>query len=1643
MIKKITFLFLGLLISFLNIQSQTITQIGTNINGNGPYDYLGYSLSMNADGTVIAIGAPSGWYNGEVRVYRNNAGNWQQIGSDITDLNSNMNFGYSISLSADGSVVAIGIPGIANSISGIVRVYRNNSGTWQKLGSDITGSGYGDYLGTSVSLSADGSIVAVGAPEEGYGGSERGHGYVRIFQNNAGTWQQIGNDIRGERPNVNSAVSVSLCADGSVVAIGDLFGGDTYSGQVRIFRNNSGTWEQVGTNIGGTGYHAYYGNSVSLSKDGSIVALGAKGYNNGVGLVRIYKSNADTWQQIGSDINGDNYTDEFGSSVSLSGNGSVIAVGARTNDGNLYGSVRIYKNTGGAWTKINPSLSGVAQYDEAWHVSLNYDGSVIGIGAVNNDAGGDNAGNVRVFHICPVSVPVPVNANLPDVSGVCSATVSSTPTATDDCGNAVTGTTTDPLAYNTEGTHTITWTFTDIVGNKTTQTQKVILDDVTAPVPNVATLPNINAECYVDALSVPTAADACKGTINGVSNVTLPITAIGTTVVTWTYDDGNGNTTTQTQNITITADATSPVPDNASLPAITQECYLKANEITAPTATDHCNGKITGVSNVSSWPIKSNTTITWTYNDGNGHTFTQTQNVIITSDASSPVPDVVTLPDITRECYLKSNEISAPTATDRCAGSITGVNDVASWPITSNTTITWTYNDGNGNTSTQTQNVIIASDASSPVPNVASLPDLTAECKLTQFTAPTATDRCAGTITGTTNTTLPITTLGTTIVTWTYNDGNGHSSTQTQKVTVNPDVTSPVPDVATLTDVTAECKLTQLTAPTATDFCKGKITGTPNVSLPITTAGTTIVTWTYNDGNGNLSTQTQKVIITTDVSNPVPDVASLPDLTAECKLTQLTAPTATDICAGKVTGTPDITLPITTVGTTIVTWTYNDGNGHVASQNQKVIITPDVTKPIPDVASLPDINTQCSVRNLTAPTATDFCAGKITATSNANLPISSIGTNVITWTYNDGNGNIVTQTQRIIITADITAPVPDVAILPDINAECLTTLEFPIATDNCDGKITATTYDYINFSTEGIYNITWRYTDGSGNTSTQTQKIIIDDVTAPVPDVATLPDIDSECEVYVDTPTATDHCIGKVYAETNNSRSYTKEGTYMIAWTYNDFHGNISSQTQKIIIDDVTPPVPHLATLPDLVGECYVAVNNPPSAIDNCKGAIAGKTTDPTYYGAQGTYTITWNYNDGNGNITKQTQKVIIHEQGAPEYSKLTDIVAQCSVNQLDPPKATYTCTGQYYGTHNVTLPITTKGTTIVTWTYDNGRGDILTQTQNVIITGDVTKPVPNIDRLPQITSECSLTQLTAPKATDNCAGTITGTADVTLPITTPGSTLVTWTYNDGNGNSSTQIQNVIITAGAKSPVPDVATLPDIKGLCSATVVDIPTANICAGTITGTTTDPLTYNTNGTHTITWIYNDGNGNISTQTQNVIIEDFLNPVIACVNNKTINLEGGKTYTVSGTEFDPSATNDNCGVAAVANNFNKLSTLAGVHLPIGKTTIVWTVRDKSGNMNSCSFDVQVNLSNVIETIEQSGIVIYPNPTDSKLNLDFANNKILQLQISDLTGKVLIKKTTVLQTEIVDVSGLSAGVYLISILTDKKLVTTKITKE
>jgi hypothetical protein len=249
-------------------------------------------------------------YSGHVRVYKLDESDsliqWQKVGDDIDAEDANDLSGFSVSLSSDGKMVAIGArnnDGNGDN-SGHVRVYKldesDSSIQWQKVGDDIDGEDIGDWSGYSVSLSSDGKMVAIGARFNDGNGDNSGH--VRVYKldesDSSIQWQKVGDDIDGEDIDDSSGYSVSLSSDGKMVAIGapNNDGNGDNSGHVRVYKLDESDsliqWQKVGDDIDGEAICDQSGVSVSLSSDGKMVAIGAlnnDGNGDNSGHVRFFE----------------------------------------------------------------------------------------------------------------------------------------------------------------------------------------------------------------------------------------------------------------------------------------------------------------------------------------------------------------------------------------------------------------------------------------------------------------------------------------------------------------------------------------------------------------------------------------------------------------------------------------------------------------------------------------------------------------------------------------------------------------------------------------------------------------------------------------------------------------------------------------------------------------------------------------------------------------------------------------------------------------------------------------------------------------------------------------------------------------------------------------------------------------------------------------------------------------------------------------------------------------------------------------------------------------------------------------------------------------------------------------------------------
>ena len=267
-----------------------------------------------------------------------------------------------------------------------------------------------DILGAAVDITDDGNTIVIGAPS-----SNSSFGRVRVFENQNDAWVQVGEDIVGEFNGDRFGNEVSISANGSVIAASSPFNDEfaNNAGHVRLFENINGAWIQIGDDIDGEEQNDLSGNAISLSADGDIIAIGARS-NDGpndssstTGHVRVFENQNGVWTQIGQDIDGivvllnNNNTNQFGDAVSLSDDGSILAVGAPANNagGENAGRVRIFENQNGTWTPLGNEIIGNALDELGDGVSLSADGSIVAIGAPLSDENGQNSGTVRIFEL--------------------------------------------------------------------------------------------------------------------------------------------------------------------------------------------------------------------------------------------------------------------------------------------------------------------------------------------------------------------------------------------------------------------------------------------------------------------------------------------------------------------------------------------------------------------------------------------------------------------------------------------------------------------------------------------------------------------------------------------------------------------------------------------------------------------------------------------------------------------------------------------------------------------------------------------------------------------------------------------------------------------------------------------------------------------------------------------------------------------------------------------------------------------------------------------------------------------------------------------------------------------------------------------
>ena len=358
----------------LETTSSWIRRDGATLVGTSDFDKFGASSSLSADGLVLAVGAPYsngggvGQDSGSVQVYEYiNGTSYQPRGPAINGTALGDTFGWSVSLSNDGEILAVGAPKLND--TGYVKIYKYDGEKYNELVKLSESIFSGEQFGFSVSLSGDGKTLAIGTPR----GYTTG-GYVNLYSIDTvvGTASYFEDFFGNNLPNTEFGYSVSVSDDGNVLAAGD-----SLLSEVQIHRFDGLQYELVCTILG---------EAVTLSGDGTRFAV----RNQTSAIISVYSAAGAECIQLGQAIPmttspppaSDIY---YGTTLmSLSNDGHVLAV---VNPLNTTG-VQVYEETYNAASQLEYVSRGDAiVIANSTSVSLSDDGRVLAISVPFRDLG--------------------------------------------------------------------------------------------------------------------------------------------------------------------------------------------------------------------------------------------------------------------------------------------------------------------------------------------------------------------------------------------------------------------------------------------------------------------------------------------------------------------------------------------------------------------------------------------------------------------------------------------------------------------------------------------------------------------------------------------------------------------------------------------------------------------------------------------------------------------------------------------------------------------------------------------------------------------------------------------------------------------------------------------------------------------------------------------------------------------------------------------------------------------------------------------------------------------------------------------------------------------------------------------------------
>jgi len=377
---------------------------------------FGWSLATSGDGSSLVTGTKTSG-RGRAFIFGWTPTGWNEIELVADDGVTGDGFGYSVSISSDGTLVAVAARDCIESQVGQGAVYifakdLGGAGNWGQLKKIyiVDASAYARF-GQSMALSTDGSTLVVGASGQQVGANTE-QGQVYVFRkdhsgpNNWGLFATLTTTDGAYQDQFGHSVAVS--GNGSIVIAGSPWH-NSRRGACYVFRYSGGySQSQVISDASGVD-NDYMGQSVALSTDGSSLLVGADGYDSGTvqnaGCVLLYSQNAGTYE-FRSRLTADSphANDRFGYTVRLAPDGNHAVVGAHLADvGGIEnaGMVFLYQKSGSDFvlTKTLSAPDAEAAQMFGNDIALSSDGGIVFAGSYMDDilAALDDRGSVYVF----------------------------------------------------------------------------------------------------------------------------------------------------------------------------------------------------------------------------------------------------------------------------------------------------------------------------------------------------------------------------------------------------------------------------------------------------------------------------------------------------------------------------------------------------------------------------------------------------------------------------------------------------------------------------------------------------------------------------------------------------------------------------------------------------------------------------------------------------------------------------------------------------------------------------------------------------------------------------------------------------------------------------------------------------------------------------------------------------------------------------------------------------------------------------------------------------------------------------------------------------------------------------------------------